>query len=386
MADNKLIWTELRRTLAQRADVSEKDANAFLSALNAAVIEALKTDKQVKINGLGTFKLQAVAPRRSVNVNTGEEFVIDGYNKVAFVPEAGVRELVEKTGVQSTEYRIQTDDAAPKPEIDPLKKLGEQAEEIVGLLGDLGQSPEPEKKPKAPKKTKKTEEPKPVEPVVEEPKVEEPKVEEPKPEEPKPVEPVVIPSAPSVVIINETPKPEEPKKKCHCWRHTLICLVILLLLLLVGYFFFREQLSDLVSEYLKPALAPIEQVEPVNTDTIADVEEAVEVETEAVETPEEEPVAVEEEVPEQRTYDNLITTENMHEASRLAWMAKRFYGDKAYWPYLYDANKDHISNPSVIEVGTPIRVPRLTEAQRDTTSALYQRVKEEAYEAVRRGR
>ena len=157
MADNKLIWTELRRTLAQRADVSEKDANAFLSALNAAVIEALKTDKQVKINGLGTFKLQAVAPRRSVNVNTGEEFVIDGYNKVAFVPEAGVRELVEKTGVQSTEYRIQTDDAAPKPEIDPLKKLGEQAEEIVGLLGDLGQSPEPEKKPKAPKKTKKPE-------------------------------------------------------------------------------------------------------------------------------------------------------------------------------------------------------------------------------------
>jgi len=145
-------------------------------------------------------------------------------------------------------------------------------------------------------------------------------------------------------------------------------------------------LSDLVSEYLKPALAPIEQVEPVNTDTIADVDEAVEVETEAVETPEEEPVAVEEEVPEQRTYDNLITTENMHEASRLAWMAKRFYGDKAYWPYLYDANKDHISNPSVIEVGTPIRVPRLTEAQRDTTSALYQRVKEEAYEAVRRGR
>jgi nucleoid DNA-binding protein len=374
MADNKLIWTELRRTLAQRADVSEKDANAFLSALNAAVIEALKTDKQVKINGLGTFKLQAVAPRRSVNVNTGEEFVIDGYNKVAFVPEAGVRELVE-----SGKLKVES-----SAEIDPLKKLGEQAEEIVGLLGDLGQSPEPEKKPKAPKKTKKTEEPKPVEPVVEEPKVEEPKV-----EEPKPVEPVVIPSAPSVVIINEAPKPEKeekPKKKCHCWRHTLICLVILLLLLLVGYFFFREQLSDFVSEYLKPALAPIEQVEPVNTDTIADVEEAVEVETEAVETPEEEPVAVEEEVPEQRTYDNLITTENMHEASRLAWMAKRFYGDKAYWPYLYDANKDHISNPSVIEVGTPIRVPRLTEAQRDTTSALYQRVKEEAYEAVRRGR
>ena len=71
--------------------------------------------------------------------------------------------------------------------------------------------------------------------------------------------------------------------------------------------------------------------------------------------------------PEANIYEELITIEPMHEASRLTWMAKRFYGDKAYWPYLYDANKDHISNPSKIEVGTPIRVPKLTAAQKDTT-------------------
>ena len=35
MAENKLSWTELRRALATRAGVSEKEAYLFLSAFNA---------------------------------------------------------------------------------------------------------------------------------------------------------------------------------------------------------------------------------------------------------------------------------------------------------------------------------------------------------------
>jgi hypothetical protein len=36
---------------------------------------------------------------------------------------------------------------------------------------------------------------------------------------------------------------------------------------------------------------------------------------------------------------------------------------------LYDANKDHLDNPNMIKIGTPIRVPKLTKLQRDTTNA-----------------
>ena len=68
----KLSWTELRRLLATRAGVSEKTAGLFLNALTAQLMDGLRSDKQVKINGLGTFKLQPVAPRKSVNVSTGE--------------------------------------------------------------------------------------------------------------------------------------------------------------------------------------------------------------------------------------------------------------------------------------------------------------------------
>ena len=53
MAD-KLSWTELRRAIANRADASENTVNAFLNALQSELTEGLKSDRQVKINGLGS--------------------------------------------------------------------------------------------------------------------------------------------------------------------------------------------------------------------------------------------------------------------------------------------------------------------------------------------
>ena len=351
----KLSWTELRRLLATRAGVSEKTAGVFLNALTAQLMDGLRSDKQVKINGLGTFKLQPVAPRKSVNVSTGEEITIEGYNKVVFSPEAGVKEMVDK----------QTSVGSQPAMVDPLKKLGEQATEIVDLLADLGQTPQTEKKKRAPKPVEEEpvipEEPIVEEPVAEEPVVEEPIVEENAPIEPEPVEPV------------KPAEPEKPKKKkYHFVRDLLICVLVLLLLLAGGYFFLRNKVSGWLESLLQP-----QQTEQVVADTIA----AEEPEVSAVDLiPEgdipqqqilDEFLAISEglelEEEEEGPYSDLITTEEMHEGSRLTWMAKRFYGDKKFWPYLYDANKDRIVNPSNIDVGTPIRVPRLTAEQLDTT-------------------
>ncbi len=316
-------------------------------------MEALKTDKQVKINGLGTFKVQAVAPRKSVNVATGEDIVIEAYNKLTFSPEAGVRELIESgqpasIGAQPAEEHEET------PVIDPLKKLGAQAEEIVDLLGDLGQSPvvEPEKVKEPEPEPIKEPEPEPVvepEPVKEEPEI--------APEPAKEPEPVVA-------------APKKRKKESHFMRDTLICVVILLLLLLVGYFFLRQQLSNIIDSFLQPS-----QTEVV-TDTIAQNDLSVETveQAETEDTISQEQIlaefnAISGEEDSEQGYPELITTEPMHEASRLAWMAKRFYGAKIYWPYLYDANRDVIKNPCMIQVGTPIRVPKLSKQQLDTTNA-----------------
>lgn len=324
----KLSWSELRRVIASRAGVSEKKAGEFLSELQKQITEALKQDKTVKVNGLGTFKLQAVAPRKSVNVSTGEEIIIDGYNKIAFVPEAGVKELVE--GRRAPQAKPQ------QTETDPIQKLGAQATEIVDILGELGQSPEKKKKP-APKK-------KPA------------------------VEVAEVPYIPESLRYPIEPDVEEKKpKRYHFLRDTLICVVVLLLLLLIGYFFLRGQLSSWLEKLTEPKEVQTEQVvQPQETPEVQEIPNVEEVSYEDI-----------------RKYDEWLLTEEITPGSRLAWISKKYYGDKAYWPYLYDANKDHLTNPSKINVGTPIRVPKLTAAQRDTTSAAFQALRDEAFSKVK---
>lgn len=395
----KLSWTELRRALAVRAGVSEKKAGVFLNALTAQLLEGLKSDKQVKINGLGTFKLQAVAPRKSVDVSTGAEIIIDGYNKVVFAPEAGVKEMVES--LQPSEVTI----ASSEP-VDPIQKLGAQAEEIVGILGELGQSPVEEESVSPIPVVEEPKEPEPVvipEPIIEPAKepvvVQEPIVETPTIEP----EPIVVPPTfvPEPTPITKEPEvveqPKKKKKKYHFVRDTIICVLILLLLVGGCYFFLRDRISGWVVSLMQRKPAQTEQVAAIAMDTLSN--EDMNAAQEAL-IPEgdisqaqilAEFLAASDELdiedPTER-YPDLITIEPMHEGSRLTWMAKRFYGNKRYWPYLYDANKDCIFNPNNIDVGTPIRVPRLTAEQLDTTIEStrqnLERLREEAEEACRR--
>ena len=392
MAD-KLSWSELRRALAQRANISEKDANTFLTAFNAQLLEALKTEKQVKINGLGTFKLQAVAPRKSVDVTTGNEITIEGYNKVSFVPEAGVKELVEK---------VEAGEAVEA--LDPIQKLGAQADEIVDILGDLGELPKEEKAEEPVEEAAPVEEPKEEDPVEEAAPVEEPKAEEPKEEttpveEPKAEEPVIaeVPAEEpkeEEPVVEEQKEEEEPlivsekpaKKKNYFLRALLISLIILLILCVVGYFFLRKQVCewfDILKEKVEKielfnkCSAPSEEVESA----AAEDELVLEVPEEAAEQ------VVESEAPkaevQKAKYEELLLTEEITEGSRLAWISRKYYGHPDYWPYLYDANRDRIDDPSNVPVGTQIRVPKLTKAQRDMTSSEYLRLKEEAVAAIR---
>ena len=87
-------------TIAKKHKITVKDAEKFVSAMFDVMNEGLKTDKLVKVKGLGTFKVQAVKPRESVNVNTGERVLIEGHDKVSFTPDATMKELVNKPFAQ----------------------------------------------------------------------------------------------------------------------------------------------------------------------------------------------------------------------------------------------------------------------------------------------
>ncbi|ATV55560.1 DNA-binding protein [Prevotella intermedia] len=86
--------------VAKKHKITVKEAEKFVSAIFDVVNEGLKTDKLVKVKGLGTFKVQAVKPRESVNVNTGERVLIEGHEKISFTPDATMKELVNKPFAQ----------------------------------------------------------------------------------------------------------------------------------------------------------------------------------------------------------------------------------------------------------------------------------------------
>ncbi|GAB6975190.1 HU family DNA-binding protein [Prevotella falsenii] len=86
--------------VAKKHKITVKEAEKFVSAMFDVMNEGLKTDKLVKVKGLGTFKVQAVKPRESVNVNTGERVLIEGHDKVSFTPDTTMKELVNKPFAQ----------------------------------------------------------------------------------------------------------------------------------------------------------------------------------------------------------------------------------------------------------------------------------------------
>lgn len=82
--------------LAKQHNLSADDVAAFVDAFFDIISSELKNGNQVKIKGLGTFKVQAVKPRESVNVNTGERVLIEGHDKISFTPDTVMKELVNK--------------------------------------------------------------------------------------------------------------------------------------------------------------------------------------------------------------------------------------------------------------------------------------------------
>ena len=328
MANEKLTWLELRKAVAEYANTSEQEAGMFLNALLDGVIEGLKTDKLVKIKGLGSFSLKAVAPRKSVNIATGEAFTIEGYNKLTFSAESMLKESVEK--------RIEhpkTEAVMAEINNDPIKKLGEQANEIVDILAELGQAvnPVPDVTEVIEEPEKQEEQEMPLQPEVQE--TEEAKdIEEQIEETQEPIK-VETPSQPLIV--------SKQTGKCHKWVCWLISALLLLGIIGAGIYF-RETLIQWWQ--CMQDCQPTEEVV---------IEEVIE-----------EPVIIAL-ADKPREYINFIGIERVGDNSRLAWIAYKYYAQKDLWVFIYEANRDIIKHPAHVRAGQYIRIPDLTEEYRN---------------------
>ena len=247
---------ELADMLAQKAGISKREAQQFLTDFVETIQDGVNNDKLVKIKGLGTFKVIDVDARESVNVNTGERVTIDSHQKLTFTPDAAMKELVNKPFSQFETVvlndGVEFDD---EPEVEEPAIAEETPEPVVEP------TPEPEPEPVV------VPEPEPEPTIVPEPEPEPVIVPEPEPEptivpEPEP-EPVVVsepepepepmpepePEADPTPVEEEVAEEAEEKSASYWWLWLLIAIIACVISFAGGYLYGRHmEMQELFAE------------------------------------------------------------------------------------------------------------------------------------------
>ena len=292
---------DISKVLMERNGLNKKVAAAFVNAMFDVIQQALERDRIVKVKGLGTFKIIDVDDRESVNVNTGERVLIEGHDKITFVPDALMKELVNKPfsqfetvvlkdgvdfdSVETPQDQEMSDDNAESSM--PLVEFGDSINikpVILGIIKD-----QPVEKP-APKPM-----PEPVKEPVTEPMAESPVVEESAIEDPVTEEPVVDkpvggePTEAETPIEDEAPVEEDTSEgEPFSWEEEessskkwLIALIAGLVGLIGGYFLGSYYpLSNFLSQEKVKIEQPV--VVPELPDTLEEVLEPVDTTTAVV--------------------------------------------------------------------------------------------------------
>ena len=86
---------DLITKIAEKSNLSKKDAAAALTALTDVITEALKAEGKVAIPSLGTFELRERAARTGKNPRTGEKVEISAKRVPAFKPAKALKDAIE---------------------------------------------------------------------------------------------------------------------------------------------------------------------------------------------------------------------------------------------------------------------------------------------------
>ena len=408
MAEEKITIVDLRKAIAKQTEIEEAQVNAFLNQLIATIKDGLRKDKLVKISGLGTFKLQWVEPRKSVNISTGEPIVIEGYQKLSFTPEQSVKERINEPYADLMPMILDEKGnviEGQEPKSDPMQKFDEQALEIKDILADLGADltkDEPaetetkveEVEPQAEEPTVNTaavetaaeivETPTVETPAVETPVIEEPKVETPEVEAPKVEEPEVETPEAAEVSSEKKSKEEKKEKPFRGWLVAIITVLSLIILLFICGLFLQnkiEEWADMLNgkigveetmldyeDYSSDAVSSTANTvvlsnDSANTEAVTDSATAENGDSSAL--AEADKPLPKTDFYKERIYTEFIGFETVREGSRLTWIAKKFYDNKELWVFIYEANRDKIKNPSTVTVGTQLKIPALPDELSD---------------------
>lgn len=88
--------TDLVNAVAEKGELSKKDAAKAVDAVFDSVMDSLKDGEKVQIIGFGNFEVRDRSARKGRNPQTGEEIDIPASKVPAFKPGKALKDAVKK--------------------------------------------------------------------------------------------------------------------------------------------------------------------------------------------------------------------------------------------------------------------------------------------------
>lgn len=340
--NERLSLQDLIDLLAKKKEITKKDAEAFLRELFAVISENIEANEPVKIKDFGTFKLIKVNPRKSVDVNTGEAIEIAAHYKLSFTPDKSLKEAVNRPFAHFESVVLEEGVTFDNVEVNNIVDNQENivVEETNEVVQESSVIPD-----KAVEETP---------PVVEEPaEIEEDNKTAQSESVPEAIISKIEEEAVSknvdkkdILLVvkeehNETyEESDQPKPKGIRKRYlTLVFFVFLIIAgFVVGGLYFQE-----IAEYLTNGPDKKDSIEAEKPQSYKPVIAAVDTTKLLADT-----VA---------SANQSLAKETIQPGHTLRNIALKHYGNKSFWVYIYQENKDKIKNPNNVPLGTELIIP-----------------------------
>lgn len=415
--NNRITFPELVEQVAQCANTSKRMSELFLKELFATISQSLINGESVKVKGIGSFKLTEVSPRKSVNVNTGEEINIPGHKKLSFAPDKDLAQAVNQPfshfetviledGVtdeqlaQIDAYEAETPQA-PDAELPtaPEAPAADTDTEVPPPFVPADTLPEPEfvaieeatEAEEAPAAEAEPEEAPAIEAEPEEATAIEAEPEEATAAEAEADEAPAVEEEPEVLVAAEEMESmvsdelsedrlEQEKDKRRITRRSLFegFIVGVITTLIVTLFSYRLYLMKCTDQADKPtqeetlaqaptadSVATPAETTPAKVDSaqlLAEQKAAEEAQKAEEAKKKEEEAKKKAEAEKQQAAPKGVNAsqDTVRIGTTLFKLSKKHYGSDKFWVYIYEENKAKYPNPNSIPVGAVLRIPALS--------------------------
>ena len=357
--NEKISFPDLVGLLSSKMNITKKEAETFLKEFFTVSTEVITSGEELRINGLGLFKPIWVEARGSINVQTGEPVEIPGHYKLSFIPDKVLREAVNapfssfSVEVLNDHVPIEDMTAVPSQDIDENNDIC-NTENV-----ELQDSKEIREK---------EEEDEPIEPAHE--YIQEDKSADEESSESTVSSQEIEKFQEEIIQPESETKGEEKEEDCYedylrksasrksFWWGVLSAFGIIIICLAGGIFFMGNDSPYVVKigEYtLSLGKQSIDSrpmnnnpelvVLPENKDTLSEMEKDSVLKDSVISVS---PLAAPEVKP---------VIETIRSGVFLTTLARKYFGHKAFWVYIYEENKDVIKNPNQVPIGTRLTIP-----------------------------